>query len=570
MSKDRIPASGSIIGVMTHLHAAFLSAIVLLAGALSAAQQPPAVAPLTAAVWSGHPEQVAKLLSEGADPTAVDQSTFQSWEWAILARDSASLALLLPRVPKLDAGNRRSDSMLHVAAVYDDVPLIQSLIALGVPVDAAAIDRSTPLLLAAESGYAQAVAVLLAHGAAPDAPDQHGDTPLMGAVRIGSIDTVRQLLKAGASPNTRDAEGRTALMWARRGGNDTVTKALIAAGADRTLTDQAGRTAEAYAPRKTPLASSPRAAVEKAIPLLQDGAEQWSARQRCLACHHHPLITRVTARARSKGIAFDVKKEAAIWTRMATQQQTRRPRVQEALAGGAEAVLQLSLQRSGDPAFATAWFLGSAAEAGKPPTADIASDVELEARLQLPDGSWHGGPPRVPIESNPITTTAMAVRAIQAYAESPASAENVARIGRARSWLLRAEGRAIDDLAFRLLGLKWTGADTKAVAAAAAALQARQQPDGGWAQLPGANSDAYATGLALVALRAATGSAGDAAYRKGVRYLLLTQEADGSWLVSKRGRPLNEYFESGFPHGKFQFISFAATCWASLALMDAL
>jgi hypothetical protein len=30
--------------------------------------------------------------------------------------------------------------------------------------------------------------------------------------------------------------------------------------------------------------------------------------------------------------------------------------------------------------------------------------------------------------------------------------------------------------------------------------------------------------------------------------------------------PVQPYFESGFPHGKSQFISSAATCWATMAL----
>ena len=51
-----------------------------------------------------------------------------------------------------------------------------------------------------------------------------------------------------------------------------------------------------------------------------------------------------------------------------------------------------------------------------------------------------------------------------------------------------------------------------------------------------------------------------------IRSLLETQESDGSWLVHKRAVSINGYVESGFPHGKFQFISYAGTCWATMAL----
>ncbi len=58
-------------------------------------------------------------------------------------------------------------------------------------------------------------------------------------------------------------------------------------------------------------------------------------------------------------------------------------------------------------------------------------------------------------------------------------------------------------------------------------------------------------------------------YQRGVRFLLRTQEADGSWFVNKRAIPLNNYFDTGFPHGQSQYASFNATCWATMALLPA-
>ena len=80
-------------------------------------------------------------------------------------------------------------------------------------------------------------------------------------------------------------------------------------------------------------------------------------------------------------------------------------------------------------------------------------------------------------------------------------------------------------------------------------------------------SDAYATGSALAALRmAADMPAADPTYRLGVAYLLRTQFDDGSWRVRSRSLPVQPYYESGFPHGRNQFISCAATGWAATAL----
>jgi hypothetical protein len=101
-------------------------------------------------------------------------------------------------------------------------------------------------------------------------------------------------------------------------------------------------------------------------------------------------------------------------------------------------------------------------------------------------------------------------------------------------------------------------------------LLARQRPDGGWSQLPSLDSDAYATGQALVALTE-SGSlrVTDPAYKQGVQFLLKTQFEDGSWYVKSRVIKVQPFFESGFPYGQDQWISAAATNWAVMALAPA-
>ncbi|MGH9626983.1 MAG: hypothetical protein ACRD7E_01255 [Bryobacteraceae bacterium] len=51
--------------------------------------------------------------------------------------------------------------------------------------------------------------------------------------------------------------------------------------------------------------------------------------------------------------------------------------------------------------------------------------------------------------------------------------------------------------------------------------------------------------------------------------LLRTQAEDGSRFVRTRAIGFQPYFETGFPHGKSQFISVAATSWAAIALAAA-
>jgi len=60
----------------------------------------------------------------------------------------------------------------------------------------------------------------------------------------------------------------------------------------------------------------------------------------------------------------------------------------------------------------------------------------------------------------------------------------------------------------------------------------QQRPDGGWAANHNLDTDAYATGESLYALReSGTIPVTDAVYQRGVTFLLNTQFEDGSWYV---------------------------------------
>ena len=100
-------------------------------------------------------------------------------------------------------------------------------------------------------------------------------------------------------------------------------------------------------------------------------------------------------------------------------------------------------------------------------------------------------------------------------------------------------------------------------------LLALQRPDGGWAQTPHLQSDAYATGQVLYTLRQLGVPAADAALQRGTAYLGRTQSDDGTWHVVNRAMKLQPYFEGGFPYGHDQWISHAGTAWAVIGLASA-
>ena len=134
---------------------------------------------------------------------------------------------------------------------------------------------------------------------------------------------------------------------------------------------------------------------------------------------------------------------------------------------------------------------------------------------------------------------------------------------------MKSQPMTTQERAFHLLGLGWAGVNpnSEIIKTAVRELVREQRSDGGWAQLPSLASDAYATGQALVALKQAGAvETSDPSWKRGIEFLLKTQLEDGSWYVKSRAIPLQPYFESGFPHGRDQWISAAATNWAATAL----
>jgi len=216
----------------------------------------------------------------------------------------------------------------------------------------------------------------------------------------------------------------------------------------------------------------------------------------------------------------------------------------------------------------TPYGLWALAEEGVPANATTDAVVYRLLELQRPDGSWTELDFRAPLGGiSPIKFTALVIRGVDAYPPPALQQQVKARIAKAREYLRRTTPEDTQDEAFRLLGLVWSGAPAAEVARQSRRVIARQRLDGGWAQLPGMNSEAYSTGQALYALRVAGTSNIESVRRKGIAYLLSTQLEDGTWFVRSRATiPLQAYFESGFPHGTDQFISAAGTSWAVIAL----
>jgi len=120
----------------------------------------------------------------------------------------------------------------------------------------------------------------------------------------------------------------------------------------------------------------------------------------------------------------------------------------------------------------------------------------------------------------------------------------------------------------------WSGGSANEIDAARRDLVAMRRPNGGWPELPGYRPDAYSTGESLFALKEAGTPATDRVWSAGLRFLISAQAADGTWHVRTRmtspAQVSPEYFPTGFPYEKDEFLSYAGSSWAVMALLTAL
>jgi hypothetical protein len=359
---------------------------------------------------------------------------------------------------------------------------------------------------------------------------------------------MQYLIGAGADLAATDADGRTALDWALMRGTTAASTFLASAGA---------RTNVAMAPKPTAIATprSAAAAVERAIARLQPAGPAFNDRTKCNSCHNQNIPGVAITLAQRHGVHID--EALAGHSMFATNKQWR---------GRREGILLGDTAGGGFQANAE-YTLFEMAEERAAPTANSDAIVLGLAARQGSDGSWPvGADIRPPLTGSAITGTALAMRGLREYAPGGRRDEMMAHAGRAAAFLRRATPRDTQEQVFKLLGLIWAGGSEQEISVEKTALIALQRADGGWAQMPSMVPDAYATGQALYALKAAKMHTSDVIYRKGTDYLLRTQLEDGTWFVQTRAFGFQPYFETGFPHGRSQFISTVATSWAAVAL----
>lgn len=297
-----------------------------------------------------------------------------------------------------------------------------------------------------------------------------------------------------------------------------------------------------------------RAAVAKGLTIVQKGAAGSMAQKKCFTCHHQAMPVLAMTTAKERGFEID------------------EPELQKQLKFTAEFLAKNKEnykqgKGTGGQADTAGYALLTLSAGGW--KADDTTEAVVSYLLQRDKQRefWKSTSNRPPSEASAYTTTYLALAALKNYGAEKKWDDIDARKRKARVWLVQNQPKDTEDRVFQLRALKLLESADKYLLAASEELIKKQRKDGGWSQLDKLESDAYATGSVLVALHQAGDlPVKDEAYQRGVEFLLKTQQADGSWHIKTRSNPFQTYFESGFPHGKDQWISSAGTSWATMAL----
>ncbi len=298
-----------------------------------------------------------------------------------------------------------------------------------------------------------------------------------------------------------------------------------------------------------------RGAVSLAIPLLEKGAAGSADKRKCFTCHNQTMPVLALSAAKSRGFAINLKNyERQI---QHTVDHLKRGRKNYLLGKGQGGRV------------ITAGYALRTLEAGKhEPDDTTAAVTSYLLQYQKENDHWRQPGSRPPSSGSDFTTTYLALRGLDRFGAEHQRDKIEARRKVVRRWLLNAQPNDTEDRVFRIRALAYAAAGDKAIQREVKDLVTGQRDDGGWAQAEGMASDAYATGSALAALLESGGLDRKApVIERGVAFLLKTQLEDGSWRVKTRAKPIQDYFETGFPHQKDQFISIAASGWATLALV---
>lgn len=305
---------------------------------------------------------------------------------------------------------------------------------------------------------------------------------------------------------------------------------------------------------------SPRKAVAKGLDFLQKDAAKWRKDHGCATCHHGTMTVWALVEAKTLGYAIkpDNLVDTVKWTK---------DRLLE----------RIDLPRDTRPGWSMvstpAIYLSVMALCV--PNQKAVTPVELRRiaghllRHQEKDGSWawssapaQNRPP--PFFESDEVATMLAFIALGSHEKGnrQKKEEFQKALKLAAGWLaMNKPGDSTQEIAFRLLLEFAENGHAKKDNPQIRKIMDRQNRDGGWGQLKGAASDAYATGQVLYILGLAGVKSETREIQRGVKFLVQSQNQDGSWPMTRRGHPGVNPSKNHVP------IIYFGSAWGTIGLM---
>ncbi len=315
-------------------------------------------------------------------------------------------------------------------------------------------------------------------------------------------------------------------------------------------------------------------AVRRGLARVNQAASDWQKNRTCFSCHHQSLPMLTAIEAERVGFALDREwlKSQADTTHAYFEERIDDMNEGEHVPGGAATTgfglwaLALDQRPSDETTTSMVKYLlqiQGTARLRDPKAADVATAKPVKEN----DGHWQASCRRAPMQASLIADTVLVLVGIEKYASPQQRPQVEVARALAEQWLNKVSLRDQQDRLWRLWGLHELGGDQTVMRSILDAILVEQCEDGGWAETKDRESDTYSTGQTLFILLK-TGLAVDhPAIIRARDYLLKRQAADGSWLAESHvAFKAQKYFENGDPYGDHQFLSTAATAWATAGL----
>lgn len=188
----------------------------------------PTIDDMVMAAKKDDPATLREGLKAGFNPNYADKDGNTLLIHAAANMSPAAAGVLLQGGADPALRNKVGDDALNYAALKGSLPIVQQLLARGVPVTRR--QGWQPLTYAVFGKQLPVFNALIEKGAEPNAVNPNGATALMFAAEQGQEDMVDRLLAAGADP-TWTRNGESAVDWALKTQNTDIAEKIMKAQA---------------------------------------------------------------------------------------------------------------------------------------------------------------------------------------------------------------------------------------------------------------------------------------------------------------------------------------------------